>query len=259
MTSATRRTLRATVTRFVGVTVLLGVGTVGPAFADWTFAAFLGGTRTQTTSLTLTQPAASTDVTLSPVHYRSESLKPPIYYGYRVGHFPGSGWLGIEGEFIHVKVVAETARTTQVHGIIGGETARGSVPLSSVIERFSITHGVNLLLVNAVARRRVGFDGTAAPRWILSARLGAGASIPHAESTIGDTRLEGYQWGSLSAQAAAGIEMRVAKRLYLLGEYKLTHSVQNVMVAGGTADTPLTTHHVVAGMAFTPGADRHAP
>ena len=74
---------------------------VSNAFADWTLGVFVGMAHTRPTSLTLIQPAEDTDVTLSPVRYRSESLTLPIYYGYRVAFFPRSSWLGIEGELVH--------------------------------------------------------------------------------------------------------------------------------------------------------------
>jgi hypothetical protein len=54
------------------------------------------------------------------VRYRSESLELPIYYGYRVGVFPGSGWLGIEREFIHLKVITDTSRAAMTKAVIHG-------------------------------------------------------------------------------------------------------------------------------------------
>jgi len=209
------------------------------ANADWTIAGFVGAAHTLDSSIRLIQPADLTDVTLSPVSYRSESFELPIYYGYRVGVFPGSRWFGVEGEFIHLKVIADTSRQ----------------PVAGVLERFSITHGVNLVLVNAVVRHPLG-DDDRRPRWLLTGRLGAGASVPHAESTIGGVSLEQYEWGSFSAQAAAGVELRLGQRVSLAGEYKLTRTVQDVSVVRGSVNTPLTTHHLVAGLVVHLGA-RH--
>jgi hypothetical protein len=226
----------------------------GPASAEWTLGAFLGGARTQTTSLAVTQPSVGTDVTLAPVQYRSESFEPPFYYAWRVGVFPGSRSFGIEGEFIHLKVFADTSRVTDASGIIAGLPSSGPRVLSSVVERFSISHGVNLLLVNAVVRRTAAVPRKGdAPRWILVGRAGAGASVPHPESTIGGLSLERYEWGSFSLQAAAGVEVRIAGRVFLTGEYKLTRTLQQVLIAGGSARTPLTTHHLVGGMVLHVG------
>jgi hypothetical protein len=232
----------------VGIALTMCVG-VGRAAADWTLAAFVGGARTQDSTIRLNQPSASTDVTLSPVRYRTESLQAPIYYAYRIGVFPDAGWVGIEGEFIHLKVIADTARPVEAQGVIRGATVSDVRPLATVMDRFSISHGVNLLLVNAVARRALRRHDDGLPRWFLTGRAGAGASVPHPESTIAGVSLERYEWGSFSLQAAAGLELRLARRLYLAGEYKLTRTVQHVSVAGGSVRTPLTSHHFVAGVA----------
>ena len=230
-----------------------------PAFADWTIGGFLGGVRTQETSLRLIQPLAATDISLSPVHYRSESLKPPLYYSYRVAYFPRSRWFGIEGELIHLKVYADTTRLTRVNGLLAGQPSEGWVPMSSVIEEFSISHGINLVLINAVARRGIGVDQSGYPRWTLTGRLGAGTSRPHPESTIGGRHFQRYEWGAPSVQVAAGVEMRVIRILSLVGESKFTRTDQAVTVVDGTARTPLTTHHFVAGAALRLGSPRRAP
>ena len=130
-------------------------------------------------------------------------MEAPIYYGYRIGYFPKSSWFGIEGELIHIKAIADTARNVEITGTLRNSPANGSLPLSAVVEHFSLTHGVNLLLVNGVFRRPLGVRGEH-PRWILTARLGAGASVPHAESTISGRHVERYEWGEMSVQAAAG-------------------------------------------------------
>jgi hypothetical protein len=244
------------IARIVGVTAAVAALAATPASAEWTFAGFLGGARTHTTSLTISQPSQSTHVTFHPVRYRSESLDSPLYYGYRAGYFPKSGWLGLEGELIHLKVVADTTRTTRVDGTLQGAQVAAPVVLSSIVEQFSITHGVNLLLVNAVLRWRPRLDQEGASRWTIAARVGAGGSIPHAESQIDGRFHEGCEWGSLSLQGAAGVQLRLQKHLSLLGEYKLTRSVQHVRIADGTARTPLTTHHLTAGLVVSLGATR---
>lgn len=231
------------------------VGAAAPASAEWTLTAFLGGARTLDTSLLLVRPAANTSVTVSPVHYDSASFDAPVYYGYRVGFFPVSHWLGIEGELVHLKVTADTTRPTHADGIIRGEAVTEFRPLSTVIERFSISHGVNLLLVNAVVRC-VGHSQSSAvrPRWLLLGRFGAGASLPHPESTVDGVGFERYEWGAFSVQGAGAIELRVAGPMYVTAEYKFTRSVQDVTIAGGSARTPLRTHHLVGGVVLHLGA-----
>src|SRR5262245_40674874 len=226
---------------------------VSRASADWTVAGFFGAAHTQESSIRLIQPPDSTDVTVSPVVYRSESFASPIYYGYRVGVFPRSRWIGVEGEFIHLKVIAETSRLAAVVGTFKGDAVSVTQPIAAILERFSITHGVNLVLVNAVVRHALGGDDPR-PRWLLTGRLGVGASVPHPESTIAGEDLEQYEWGAFSAQAAAGVEVRLAGRVYLAGEYKLTRTDQDVSVVHGSVTTPLTTHHLVTGVVVHLGA-----
>jgi hypothetical protein len=228
---------------------ILALAVTAPAFAEWTVGAFAGGCRTGNTSLTLVQPAADTSVTFVPVRYRSASFEMPIYYGYRVGAFLAPRWLGVEGELIHMKVIADTARVSRAQGTVGGQAVAGPRAIDSVLDRFSITHGVNLLLANVVVRRAgTAASPSRAPRWMLVGRIGAGASIPHPESTSGGLSLERYEWGAFSIQGAAAAEVRITGPLYVSGEYKLTRTVQDVTIAGGSARTPLVTHHLVAGL-----------
>ena len=245
--ATTRRLTSHRAATFAASIVILAV--TAPASAEWTAGVFAGGCTTGDTSLTLVQPASGTSVTFDPVHYRSASFEMPIYYGYRVGAFLAPRWLGIEGELIHMKVIADTARVSRAEGTVGRQTVAEPRAIDSVLERFSITHGVNLLLANVVVRREGNAASSArAPRWMLVGRIGAGASIPHPESTSGGVSLERYEWGAFSMQGAAAAEARIAGPLYVSGEYKLTRTVQDVTIAGGSARTPLVTHHVAAGL-----------
>ena len=233
--------------------VLLCAIDVNVAGADWSVAGFIGAAHTQESSIRLTQPSESTSVNVSPVVYHAASFEAPIYYGYRIGCFPRSRWLGVEGEFIHLKVIADTSRPALFAGTIKGAVVSETQPIASVVERFSITHGVNLALVNAVFRHPVGASD-AQPRWFMTGRVGMGASVPHAESTIAGANMEHYEWGAFSVQGAAGVELRLGRRVSLAGEYKLTRTVQDVSVVHGSVSTPLTTHHLVTGIVAHLGA-----
>ena len=217
------------------------------ARADWSFGVYGGGCTTRDSSLSIAQPADGTNVILTPVAYRSTSLEWPVYYGYRAGVFPAAGAFGIEGEFIHMKVTADTARVVTANGTIRGQPASGPRPLSSIVGRFAITHGVNLVLVNAVARLAPS-RGSRANRWTVVGRAGAGASVPHAESTIDGSAVDRYEWGAFSMQGSAAVEIRMHRCLHLSSEYKLTRTVQDVSIARGSARTTLVTHHLAIGV-----------
>src|SRR5262249_38288387 len=120
--------------------------------------------------------------------------------------------------------------------------------VNTIVQRFSISHGVNLLLANAVLRHELGraHQERFAPAY-LGLRLGAGATIPHPESTIQGVADEHYQVGSPVLQLAGNIEMRIHHRLYWMGEYKFTRTEEQVSVNSGTATSVLKSNHLVTG------------
>ena len=197
-----------------------------PVRAGWTVMAFVGGSRTSPATLTLDQPAAGTPVTFTRVPFDSRSFASPPYYGYRIAWFPARGRpLGIEVELIHLKVYARP----------------GS--MGPLVERFSISHGLNLLLANTVWRQT-----TDVRRLRLTARAGVGIAIPHAESRVAGIDQEQYELSSAAFQAAAGPEVRIARRALAFAEYKVTTTAPRVSVAGGTIRGRYTSQHLAAGL-----------
>ncbi len=214
---------------------------------DWAIGGFLGATSTRPNTLTLEQQEAGTHVSMDPVRYDSKSLQPPIYYGYRVTWFMRRHF-GLEAEFMHPKVFARTREMVHATGTVAAESVNASVPMDSLVERFSISHGLNLLLVNAVFTHQL--DHGTRPRWLLTARGGAGLTIPHAESEIRGRTQEQYERGAPGVQVAFGGELRVAGHVYATAEYKLTTTAQSVSVVGGTMEGRFTTHHLAVGVAW---------
>jgi len=195
------------------------------ARADWSFGVFLGASHTMPSTLTLNLPAAGTHDTFSAVPLASRSFSSPPYYGYRLGWFgSGSRRIGVEAELIHLKIYA------------------GDGALGPLVQRFSISHGLNLLLVNLVVRqpmqRRV---------W-LAARGGAGMAIPHGESRVGGIDQEQYEIASAAFQAAAGPEFALSRHARGFVEYKVTTTAPSVSVANGTVRGRYTSHHLAAGL-----------
>jgi len=114
--------------------------------------------------------------------------------------------------------------------------------MNTLVPQFSISHGLNYLLANAVLEQPVG------PRTRFCARLGAGATLPHPESNVmGDSR-QGYQLGKPALQAAAGFTFRLWRGLNWLTEYKFTRTRQRVKIVAGEAETLVLSHHVVFGL-----------
>lgn len=209
-------------------------------------AAYTGGARTAASNLEVSQPTLGTDLTFRDVRFDSRSFEPPLYYGLRGGYFLNQlPLLGFEAEFIHLKVFSDPRQRVRVNGQRRGVPIEGELPLGEIVQQYSISHGVNLLLFNAAARR--GFqDG----RVILTGRVGVGPTLPHTESRIEGEAQEQYEIGSLAWQAAGGAEFKLWRRLYLLGEYKFTRTRQRGKVSAGNAESLLRTHHGVFGLSY---------
>src|SRR5262245_51688602 len=105
------------------VCVLSAISLLAPAHAeaDWIAAVFLGHAATRPSTVTFNIPDSQTVLDVEDVDYRGDSFKSPQYYGYRVMWVPDAlPWLGIEGEYIHAKVYAQTTHTFHMRGTLNG-------------------------------------------------------------------------------------------------------------------------------------------
>ncbi len=235
----------------VGVLALLAWPT--PARAQWVIAGYFGSAATARNYVAVTQAASRTDVRFDSVDFDGRSFHLPPYYGYRGGYFFRSpGWFGIEAEVIHMKVYTQPGQIVTANGTIGGAGISGQIPLGDVLQRFSISHGQNMLLVNAMLRHAFGGCGDyRKARVVAVARVGAGPTLPHVESTIAGTGDEHYQRGAIAFQAAGGIELLLWKQLHALVEYKFTRCRQAVDgAAGARIETLLASHHFAFGLSW---------
>ncbi|PYR53456.1 MAG: hypothetical protein DMF91_28290 [Acidobacteria bacterium] len=149
-----------------------------PAYADWNVGVYLGIPHTLSSPLRLQRPP-DTDVVFASVAYEGEPFTFPLYYGYRAGYF-SHRHLGIEAEVIHLKVFADPSEVVRRDGRLGGRMVMDAAPLGDVVQRFAISHGLNLVLVNAVVRAPVRRRSSESRiSWV--ARAGAGPTVPHAE------------------------------------------------------------------------------
>lgn len=218
----------------------------------WVVAAYIGGAHTSSSNLTVSQPSLGNNLVFENVRLESRSFDPPLYYGLRGSYFlPRLPYFGIEAELIHLKVYSSPQQRVRVTGLRRGTTIDSELPLGDIVQQYSISHGVNLLLFNAAVRRAVGGNDEAPfRRLILSARAGVGPTLPHTESRIEGQSQEQYEVGRVAWQVAAGAEVRVWKRLFAFGEYKFTRTRQNGKVFSGTAESLLRTNHGVLGLSY---------
>ena len=211
-------------------------------------AGYFGAAHTETSAVSVMQPALHTDLVLDGVKFRGRSFQSPIYYGYRVSYqLPFTRAFSVEAEFVHAKVYAKTEHEVSISGRRNGMAVDGTEPMDRSVEALSISHGLNLILFNFVARLPVASSSS---RLQFTVRLGAGPTLPHGESTIGGRHREQYEWGAVAAQAAGGVEMRMTHGLSVLGEYKFSRTREAVAVSEGKAQALLRTHHGVIGMGY---------
>jgi hypothetical protein len=215
-----------------------------PCLAQWTIAAFAGGVHTLPADLRITHTIDGLDLTFPDTAYRSESLDAPIYYGYRVGRSVWRGRLLVEGELIHAKVFATFDDRSAGFGRMGGAPVSG-VPATAVVQHFAMSHGLNLILVNAAWRQPI-----ARTRLAAVARAGIGPVLAHGETEIAGKRREDYQWAGTAVQAAGGFELRVWHGLHGIVEYKFTRARPRIDTAGGDAVLATRSHHVAIGASW---------
>lgn len=196
-----------------------------PARAEWVAAVFLGASATSPTTLTLHR-AGLPDITWRDVPLAGRAFESPPYYGYRFGWRPRHGPVAVEAELVHLKVY----------------TPDGAMP---PVERYSLSHGLNLVLGNAMFRTPL------TRRFSIDARGGIGVAVPHAESRVSGVTREQYEVSSAAFQIAAGPRVAVGTHAHLFAEYKWTTTSPIVHVSGGTIRGRYTTQHGAAGLEVT--------
>jgi lipid A oxidase len=215
-----------------------------PAAPDFVAGIYGGYSATADSDVRLQQPGG-TDLTIKDVHWGSEPDEMPPYHGFR-----GTWWLpfgrslGLTGDLVYVKVVADRERTVSQSGTRDGEPVPESEPLSATFRRLEFTDGLNLATVNAVYR--LPFPGRVRPY----IGIGAGASLPHAEvrRTSAPQRTFEFQLAGYVVQVFAGIEFRLASRGSIFTEYRASYATNDVrLVDGGTLQTNLFVNHFSAG------------
>ena len=226
--------------------------TPGETRREFVVSYYLGSARTSASSLTVSQPGIATQIRFERVRYRGKSFDGPLYYGIRGGMFTGRfPALGFEAELVHLKVFTEPTQRVSAGGTHLGQPVNGQLPLGEIVQRFSISHGVNLLLVNVVGRYRIKADPQGRrSRFILEARFGAGPTLPHTESTIDGQPQEQFEVGRFAFQLGSGAKVRLKRTLYALIEYKFTRTRQRGRVFMGEAETLLRSQHGIIGLSY---------
>ena len=232
------------------IALVLAFAMPSRATAQWYVAVYAGGNYTPAADVSIDAPAIDLVLTYQDVRFSGKPLASPQYYGYRLGRMVGEKRrLGLEIEFIHLKVIADTSREYAVSGRAAGNVLPpGRARMSEIVEQYQMTHGLNFVLVNLVTRTPIGGGGS--PRVALVARGGAGPVIPHAETRVAGQSQAQYEYAGVGAHAAAGLDLKLRGRASALIEYKVTIARPEIDLASGTGRMTALTHQVAVGFAF---------
>ncbi|NQU84788.1 MAG: hypothetical protein HQ541_03425 [Mariniphaga sp.] len=155
-------------------------------------------------------------------NYESVPLKAPVYYSYRIGFInEAKGW---EAEMNHLKVYLKNK--------------------PEEIQRFSISHGYNLLFVNRVIHQKK-----------YGSKVGFGIVLAHPENTIRNFSLDENEgilnWGYYVAGPAIqyGIfkEIALNRTFFIIIESKVSLAYANIPVKNGRAHVPVLAFHLQLG------------
>jgi opacity protein-like surface antigen len=224
-----------------------------PAQADWVFGHYRGNTATQSNTVKVARPAGSagSNLRIDSVDYDGQGWNHPVYYGYRASRFlKNKSHIGVELEFTHAKAIADVAQIVSIDG--------ADVPLSTVMQRLELSHGLNFALANIAFRRPLALTGPA-HRLLLIARAGGGVTIPHVETVFEGVRKNGYQYGGPAWQVGGGLEYRIVAGLLAVADLRFTTAYERVLIGpngseGPHLSGPFKTGHFNVGLAYSLGS-----
>lgn len=212
-----------------------------PARAQFYFVAYLGTNVTLPAAVDIDVPAADLVATFHDVRFDARPFASPQYYGGRLGWLWKQRRFGLEAEFIHLKMYAQTQREYATTGRLAGLSPGGTMRMDTLVQRYAMSHGLNYLVANGVIRRPLR------ERLAFIARAGAGVTLPHAESTVLGAIQEQYEYAGPGGHAAAGADWQIKGPWSVVGEYKVTYSRPGITLAAGTGRTTALTHHFAFG------------
>lgn len=223
-----------------------------PALAETTASFYLGSSHTGNSDVRISQPSTNSDATFHDVSWNSESFTNPVYYGIRVSHFfeEHPDW-GIGFDYTHDKVYANTNQAVRVNGTWNGAQVNESAPMNQRVQSFSISHGVNIVALNAYRRwTRQTADSLLCVR--CQPYVGAGLTyyVLHPENTVnGRANDQGFEGAGFGYQLLAGLHYGVTRTVGVFIETKYNSGKVEVKTAGGgRGETTLNSTQLLAGM-----------
>lgn len=236
--------------------LLVASGCSGPR-GEVALSAYGGKAWNSDADLRLKEPGG-TDLKLSGVELDAESFERPIYYGLR-----GTYWLppagadeaaarlgtwGLMLEFTHTKANADEDQVVHQQGTRNGAPVSGSFPVRDSIESYELSHGHNLLTLNALHRwLPMGRRGRLQPY----VGAGAGLACPRVEALVNGVETDGYQLAGWTVQGLAGVNVDLTRSLGAFVEYKLNWAdVDAELGGGGSIQQEIWTHQLLVGLTW---------
>jgi hypothetical protein len=233
---------------------VLAVGLAcSPAHAEWLVSLYTGTSHTRASHLRVQQTASDSDVTFDSVQWQPKPFEDAPYYGLSFAYFPSdiARWGG-SFDYTHYKMYADTARSTRVAGRWNGASVDEFVPINSRIDALEISHGVNLISLNA--ERRWSFVQSTGIFSRVTSVLGAGlvGYGPHAEGSInGVPSGADYRFAGGGAQIFGTGEYRLAKHVGLFVQTKFDAGTLKIdLQPEARLETHTRTLHTLGGLSL---------
>ena len=215
------------------------------AYAEFDATFYSGMSSSRASEVTLSLPT-DTHLTFQDVAWDDKSFENPIYWGVRLTYWlPRAERWGVALDFIHAKLHADLGATVNVTGTRAGSAIAAQEPLRNTFDELAMSHGYNLLTLNALYR------------WQVKTRLqsfvgvGGGIAYPHIEVQTGSSSTDEYQMAGLVVNGMAGLNYALGKDVAIFAEYKLSYADMRAdLNGGGSLETAVWTHHVNVGVTY---------
>ena len=158
-------------------------------------------------------------------------------------------WLSVSVEVLHFKSFAEDENAVRVRGTDEGVAVDTVAPMNRFVQQYQVSNGVNMLLGNVHAHKRVAKSSRFADgRVDVYAGVGAGVTFPFTRSVIDGESRGQYERGRPATQLLGGVAWRLSPGWDVAVEYKFTATIVDGSVANGDSESRLRTHHLVFGL-----------
>jgi hypothetical protein len=215
--------------------------------AQWYFAAYVGANHNSPGDIAFTESSSHTAIVFHDVRLEAQPFMFPLYAGGRFGYHFQRRWFGVEAEWLHMKVIAETHQSTHVTGTLLGNSIDSTFPMSQIIQRYEMSHGLNYLMGNFVVRMAVAKHDAAHPASVML-RAGAGPVVSGTDSQAGSILVHQYEHAGFGGQLAAGMDVPLSRAWSFMAEYKFTYSKPQISVGNGQGQTTAMASQIMFGL-----------